>query len=426
MNGGTHIAFGLLAGGVLASAAVNKDVAFGMNAVTVQCVIATVVGSLAPDIDNRQAPIARVLPFLTKPISRRWPHRTGLHSLAGLMVGSGLVLGILWLLAFAGLWLGPRDSVLLVAQFFACGWLSHLLLDTATKQGIRWFWPLLKNPLGYPSLEEDRIISGDKRWEFIISGVSLVLFGAMIPVIEQGADTTLANVIGQFKQLKGVYVNAVNQEVVLSFEGYRKQDKAPVSGRGIILAAVDDYFAVFWNEQVRFVGQESGDIHLLSGRCQTLDVAPSVRETVYRNTELADIVADIRGPALASGELKTDRIFRTNGMVNTRTIGVTATALELRFASRTDIEVLRVKAKEMGLSSVKLQKAIEHGREVVDSLVAVRQKLTDLYARDRLYADIKAQRKKVSSLADKLKEKTEQEKPLHFSGRLSFRMVPTF
>ncbi|WP_322801514.1 metal-dependent hydrolase [Thermoflexus sp.] len=58
----------------------------------------------------------------------RLPHRGPTHSLA---------LAVLWSLLGALLWKEPR-----LAGAWAAGYLSHLLLDALTPQGIPWLWPL--------------------------------------------------------------------------------------------------------------------------------------------------------------------------------------------------------------------------------------------------------------------------------------------
>ena len=294
MRAPSHVAFGFFWGGLFATAAANRSIEFGMNELTVKCALVTFAGCLAPDLDCKEAPIARLLPFLGSPIRRRFPHRTLLHSFTGLFIASGLVAGIVYLLGFLGLWIGTPDTIPVVIQFFAWAYFSHLVLDTLTVRGVPYFFPLLKNPFGYPSFEGDRIRSSDKRWGFIITSLSLIVFSALIPVIQQGANTTLANVFGQFYQLKDVYTNVVNRELVLEFEGYFEYDKAPVSGRALILAATSNYFIIYCDGQIHYLGEESGDIQLLEGQIQQLDYPLDVRSDTYHNRKLSDILSDIK------------------------------------------------------------------------------------------------------------------------------------
>lgn len=264
MRAPSHAAFSLFWGGILASASVHRDIAFGLNPLTVQCIAATLAGALMPDLDSRKAPTSKALWFLSSPICRRFPHRTLLHSLLGLGLAAGVVCGLLWLPVVFGLWAGG-PHIWLITQFFAWGYLSHLLLDTANKRGVPYLYGVMREPLGFPSHEEDRIISGDRRWEIIITVVSLMLFGRLIPVIQQGAAAWLANFVGKVPQLREVYRTAVNREVVLGFEGYWNADKSPVSGKGLILKEQDGVFTLFFDGQVHYLGRDAGDIRLLDG-----------------------------------------------------------------------------------------------------------------------------------------------------------------
>lgn len=430
MRAPSHLAAGVLWGGVFASAAVNRDISFGLNALTAGCAAATTLGALAPDLDSRTAPLSRVVPFLAGPIARRFPHRTATHSLLGAGLASGFLYGALWLLAVAGDWNSGRVG--LVAQFFACGFLSHLVLDCATKAGVPFFWPGLKNPLGYPSHEEDRIVSGDGRWEVVITAVSLAGFAGLVPVIRQGAPTTLANVVGQLPQLAEVYRNAVGREVALRFEGLRAEDRSPVSGRGLILSAQEGSLTVFVDGAVHEVGGDRGDVRLLSGQVQQLDRAPEVRAMSFHGAAIGDVLADLAAAggnriALVSGQLDADRSFAARQPFAGHVLSVSGKTLQLAFAQVSDIANLQVRpAEEAGPSVAELAADLAQATARVDSLVVARQKIAfaDLYARDRLYAAVTTARKEEEKLVREVKERTDADTVVRFSGRLSVRLVP--
>ncbi len=427
MNAPAHIAFSLLWGGLWASAASNREVAFGLNTLTAQCALATVIGGLVVDLDNRTAPVSRALPFLSRAISRRFPHRTLMHSFMGLALSSGVVYGLLSLAVIFGLWTGGKAGGL-ITQFFAWGFLSHLLLDTTTRRGVPYFWPLLKNPLGYPSFEEDRIISGDRRWEIITIAVSLAGFAFLVPVIRQGADTALANAVGQLPQLREVYLNAVGQEVVLQFEGYREADKAPVSGRALILAEQDGVFTIYFDNAVRHLGQERGELRLLSGQVRQLDQPPQVRTARFFRADMAAIVADLAGggPVLISGRLDADRPFVVSRPLDARGITASATTLEMSFAEPADMARLQVRLKADGHTATELAQAEATARQTEDSLIAVRQRTAGLYERERLFERIKAVRQERGRLEKELGEKAKEDSTARFSGQLSARVIPRF
>jgi len=360
-------------------------------------------------------------------VCRRFAHRTLLHSIAGLMLATGIVRSLLWLGQAAGLWTGG-GHLTLVAEFYACGFLSHLLLDTTTKRGVPYFWPLLKNPLGYPSFEEDRISSGDGRWELIISLASLALFGLLLPVIRHGADITLANVVGQFPQLRQVYTTAVGREVAVQFDGYWVMDKAPVSGEALILAESAEGFTIYLDGGVFQLGEASGDIRLLSGTVRVLELAPQVRTVRFLAATIAAILAAI-APAdqvLLSGGLDADRPFTVQRPFNEQVIRVSAKRLDLAFASGPDIAALGVRSGSAAEGLSGLEQKLAELRVLGDSLVATRARSADLYLRTRQLERIKATRQARAQLEELLNERAQADSVVRFSGHLAVRQVPRF
>ena len=421
----SHLTFGLFWSGIFVSAATNRDVEWGMNALTFKCILATFLGCLFPDLDSKSSPLSRLLPFLGNPIRRFFPHRTLLHSFSGLLIATFLVCGLMYLLVMLKLWTGSTVKISLITKFFAWSYLSHLLLDTSTVRGVPYFYPFLKNPFGYPSLEEDRIKSGDKRWEFIITTASLIGFVSLTPMMQQGAGTTLANAFGLFEQLREVYVGTVGKEVMLEFEGYLEYDKSPVSGKALILAATGGYFIIHWNGQVRYLGEASGDIRLLKGkgRIRQIDLTPRANSITYRNSPLSDILSDFSGQVLISGHLEANRTFKVRKPYN-GTLSISSSSIRMEFASKAEIEALRIEPKEQDLSGTEMQQELQKKKGMLDSLIVLRRNTLDLYQRDNLFARIKEERAGLKKLEEKLQKMSEKEEELLFSGNLSFRILP--
>lgn len=79
------------------------------------------LGSLLPDIDSENSTLGR---YVT-PISRLIPHRTYTHTIWVVV----LMMGVAWYI----------ESVYVFA--LALGYTLHILQDSFSKQGIRWFYP---------------------------------------------------------------------------------------------------------------------------------------------------------------------------------------------------------------------------------------------------------------------------------------------
>ena len=119
MTGKTHIL-----GGIAASLAYAQIT----NHDPIIMVSAGIVGALLPDICHGGSKIGRKLPILSKIINTLFGHRTFTHSLLFLVI-------VAWLLnSFI-----PNEAV---KVGFLAGMVSHYVLDMATKNGIKLFFPL--------------------------------------------------------------------------------------------------------------------------------------------------------------------------------------------------------------------------------------------------------------------------------------------
>ena len=129
-------------------------------ATAIAVVLANQLGGIAPDIDQPTAPFWRNLPiggffgrFLTKMLGG---HRFITHSLLG--VG---VVGFLlhhFLIFFHPLF--PSIQMEYVWWAFMIGMVSHLIMDSFTKEGVPWLLPI-PIKFGFPPLKRLRITTGN-------------------------------------------------------------------------------------------------------------------------------------------------------------------------------------------------------------------------------------------------------------------------
>ncbi len=190
-----HLAFGAVAGAVVASIHLADDPAFTNRAVDVAVAVAACgIGSLTPDIDVPGSLASKAFPFIARPVQARWPHRTALHSLLGALATAVLV--------FLAVDLGARFSPLpdrfsgLMASFFLAGWIGHLCVDTLTINGIRWFWPYSR-AFAYPTPRQHRVRTGDRRAERWYAVFFLLIFGTFLPVLTGGGPARTTPVHAQ-------------------------------------------------------------------------------------------------------------------------------------------------------------------------------------------------------------------------------------
>jgi inner membrane protein len=122
-------------------------------------ILANQIGGLTPDVDQPTAPFWRNLPaegFLGKFADKLLGgHRFLTHSLIGVALFSWLVH---WLLV----WLHPimpHVDINLVWYAFVIGIVSHLVMDTFTKEGVPWLLPI-PIKFGLPPVKSMRITTG--------------------------------------------------------------------------------------------------------------------------------------------------------------------------------------------------------------------------------------------------------------------------
>ena len=136
-------------------------------------VVANQFGGIAPDIDQPTAPFWRNLPVggvFGKVLSRTLGgHRFLSHSVLGLAIFGGLVRLLLNFLQP----IMPHVNGGYVWWAFMIGMLSHLVMDTITKEGVPWLLPIPVK-FGLPPMKSLRVTT-DKKLERLIIFPGLLL-----------------------------------------------------------------------------------------------------------------------------------------------------------------------------------------------------------------------------------------------------------
>lgn len=129
--------------------------------------LANQLGGIAPDIDQPTAPFWRNLPiggffgrFLAKMMGG---HRFITHSLLGVALAGFLVS----LLLNALHPIMPNVQLEIVWWAFMIGMVSHLIMDSFTKEGVPWLLPL-PIKFGFPPLRRFRITTGKWVENFVV------------------------------------------------------------------------------------------------------------------------------------------------------------------------------------------------------------------------------------------------------------------
>jgi inner membrane protein len=136
-------------------------------ATAIIAVFANLIGGIAPDVDQPTAPFWRNLPvgkYLGKIFDRLLGgHRFLSHSILGLVI-FGFAAHLLLLC------LHPIMHSVNIGQVwwaFMIGMVTHLIMDTMTKEGVPWLLPI-PIKLGFPPIKSWRITTGKWVETFVV------------------------------------------------------------------------------------------------------------------------------------------------------------------------------------------------------------------------------------------------------------------
>lgn len=148
-------------------------------ATVVLAIFANQIGGILPDIDQPTAPFWRNLPIggvIGKIVDKMLGgHRFLTHSLVGFA-----------LVGFLAYWLTtvlqpimPHVGLLYVWIALMVGMLSHLVMDTFTKEGVPWLLPV-PIKFGFPPVKRLRVTTGKWAETLVVMPLLLVIAGALI------------------------------------------------------------------------------------------------------------------------------------------------------------------------------------------------------------------------------------------------------
>ena len=435
MTSKAHIAFGLFNGAVCTSYYQMSDISFTSNLFAISVAgFATLLGSLAPDLDASGSPISKLLPFISKSIQRRWPHRTLLHSIIGAAITSGIMYYVMFLLTF---FLPDFESVpLILFLFFLSSYCGHLVVDSLTINGIKWIWPY-QRAFAYPSSRQYRIRTGDRKPERYCTLLFLGLFLSYLPVLKAGGTSrSIHKTFKNFEMAKADYLEATKQ-TLLEFKGSYRHSRASVSGESLILDVKGGYFIVYLNEKVTTVGDQA----LILGTefvCEFTSDSPEISELSIVNQPMDSILAQVPDDVLISGDLVSKREFQVTAPIYTandyQTINLTSSGITFTYASRKEALYLNVRIPEdvrkLHIFLRTLEKDIASIGAEIEDMKKKRSSEKSLLVRHNLRKQTAELRSKKNALEKSFeRKKTQLEEfgspDIGFSGKIILRRIPS-
>ena len=156
MKARTHDLAAITALGVMVLSQPSKTLSLSTVLIAV---LANQLGGIAPDIDQPVAPFWRNLPvggFFGRVIGKMMGgHRFITHSILGLVLfGFGIRALLLFLHPIM-----PGVDADFIWWAFMIGMLSHLVMDTITKEGVPWLLPI-PIKFGFPPVKAMRVTTG--------------------------------------------------------------------------------------------------------------------------------------------------------------------------------------------------------------------------------------------------------------------------
>jgi inner membrane protein len=255
-----------------------------------------VLSSQLPDIDTTESTIGSMFYPIASWIEARFPHRSITHSL----LATAIVALLTWLS-----WLILTYPVK-VAIAIPLAYFTSCFADTFTKQGVQLFYP---EPVWCVcgSNPRRRLKTGG-RGEYWVMAVSVVVLLISLHFnagggIVQTATTSLGlkdpSIMRTYNQ------NAANHRIWAEVEGYRASDRAPVSGRFLVVG--EDSGFILYNPKNHAI-YKVGDS--LIAPSLKLEVGPTVtiqtQQLTFDDEEVNPKLKTVTGEAYLNGSLDID------------------------------------------------------------------------------------------------------------------------
>ncbi len=247
-------------------------------------IASTIFGSLIPDIDYTKSTIGKIFRPISKYLNRRFGHRTITHSLVA-MFGSFLLFAIIESTFF------DRTTT---AKIYLLGFLSHLVLDMMTVQGVPLFYPFLRNPCVLPGNPNARFKTGNLHSETMIFCFFLLSLVFLQPLFENGFWTQYNRYFGTPKHLASEFHKSPD---ALNVKYTIKKGTEMIKGNGICIEA---------NESGIVLLEEQGFHVLNKNKYTILEVIPehTGQQLLFQTQHFIEISADSLNQLIQQNPIK--------------------------------------------------------------------------------------------------------------------------
>lgn len=266
-----------------------------------------IFSSLLPDIDHTKSIIGKAFFPLAKYLDIKFGHRTITHSVT-------LLLPLFLIFLFVELNLiNPyfNRSGIDYSLIFFFAFLSHLILDMLTVQGIPLFYPFMKNPCVIPANPTLRFRSGNIKSEAIALFIFTFVLFTSYDLFQNGFWTTYNRSFGTIKHAFREFKDSENLvQVTYSFT-FNGEEK---TGKGLILEASENKVEILSNRQILVIDSE--DL-----RFKNINILPSKTEHKYIVKDLnlfqltLNELNDTLNKKIVSGKVLSSTKFLVNNFI---------------------------------------------------------------------------------------------------------------
>lgn len=281
----------------------------------------TILGSLLPDIDLTRSFIGRVFPFISKPLERKFGHRTVTHSLVGWTTMTVLAS----LLLFCVMYLTSSfilHQTMLYSYFwrwmsaFSIGYFSHIFLDMLNPRGAQLFWPNKGRDV-IPGNSRFRPEAGSQK-EIIVFVVIFILMLFSFPISKYGISSSLRWILATPGSVMEEFKN-LDTKLYIEFDGIFNQTKQPIKGTAEVLDVdakrlvirIDSTHPLTpsldlgrGNEAIYTLSDEySADIISSKTRFQNTKIPLKIETIEFHDETRASLLKRLPETALVSGEV---------------------------------------------------------------------------------------------------------------------------
>lgn len=212
-------------------------------------ILCAMFGSILPDIDHPTSTIGRLVPWISKPIERRFGHRAITHSAIGTVVATIAFASILSItitvlrqvleqpvsielipISLKFLHLTATDSLRLTAAF-VLGYGSHIILDMLTPRGVELLWP---NPNRHVLFKDKLQVETASKGEIPVATLGLVLLVLAFPLSQYGPMTAFRWMLATPEAAIQEFKSSTTRTFV-EFDGIWTSTKTPIHATAEVL-----------------------------------------------------------------------------------------------------------------------------------------------------------------------------------------------